>query len=108
MMDYKEQITNRIIIILEKVFSRNKTLFGKTIGYDESRIRSYTHQELSDRSMPPAEVIAAIVDKVEINPDWLLLGKGEMLKSDDIANKSPEWLLDRLEDYCRENERLRS
>lgn len=108
MMDYKEQITNRIIIILEKVFSRNKTLFGKTIGYDESRIRSYTHQELSDRSMPPAEVIAAIVDKVEINPDWLLLGKGEMLKSDDLANKSPEWLLDRLEDYCRENERLRS
>ena len=58
--------------------------------------------------MPPAEIIAAIVDKVEINPEWLLLGKGEMLKKDiQENNTSPEWLLDRLEKFCLENERLR-
>lgn len=80
-MGYKEQITSRIIEILNSRFDGNKSKFGLALGLKESRIRSYTHENLKERSMPPAEFIALIVDKVEINPEWLLLGKGVMDKN---------------------------
>lgn len=79
-MNYKEEITNRIAIVLEDIFSGNKSRFAKKIDVDESRIRSYTLKNLNDRSMPPAEFIAAMISNIGINPEWLLLGEGEMLK----------------------------
>lgn len=79
-MDYKEQITSRLILILDRLYSGNKSRMGDVVGVDESRIRSYTQKNVVKRSMPPAEFIAALIEKVEINPEWLLLGVGEMIK----------------------------
>lgn len=111
-MDYKHQLSSRLKLILDNVFKGNMSRFGHAIGMTEGSIRGYiVGKKDKDGNyrlvVPSAEVIATIADNVGINSEWLLLGRGEMLKKDEDANKSPEWLLDRLENYCRENERLR-
>lgn len=79
-MDYKEQITNRITLIRNEIYSANNSKMGISVGVDESRIRSYTQKNISKRSMPSSEFIT-LLDKVGINPEWVLFGTGEMLKS---------------------------
>lgn len=112
-MDYKHQLSSRLKIILDNVFKGNMSRFGLAIGMTEGSIRGYIVGKKDKEGIyrlvvPSAEVIATIADNVGINSEWLLLGHGKMLRKDEEeANKSPEWLLDRLEDYCRENERLR-
>lgn len=112
-MDYKHQLSNRLKLILENVFKGNVSRFAKSIGMTEGSIRGYiVGKKDKDGNyrlvVPSAEVIASIVDNIGINSEWLLLGRGEMLKkNEEDANKSPEWLLNRLEYYCLENERLR-
>jgi hypothetical protein len=111
-MDYKHQLSSRLKLILDNVFKGNMSRFGHAIGMTEGSIRGYiVGKKDKDGNyrlvVPSAEVIATIADNVGINSEWLLLGRGEMLKKDEDANKSPELLLDRLENYCRENERLR-
>lgn len=80
-MDYKKLITNRITDILNIIFNGNKSKFGDSIGLDESRIRSYTKDNIEERSMPSADFIALVIEKIDINPEWLLLGIGEMKKN---------------------------
>ena len=80
-MTYKEQITNRLVAIRNDMFSGNNSKMGNAVGVDESRIRSYTKDNVKDRSMPPAEFIASLIENVEINPEWLLLGVGGMMKN---------------------------
>lgn len=101
-MNYKEQITNRLIIITDELFSGNKSSFGKIVGYDESRIRSYTHNNIKERSMPTSEFIAAVVKYVEVNPEWLLLGEGEMIRS----NHDPNIVCEPSETYRTKEDRL--
>lgn len=49
-----------------------------------------------------------------VNPEWLLTGKGEMLRSENrqdinvVDQKSVGFILDRYEALVRENEKLRS
>lgn len=47
----------------------------------------------------------------QLNPDWLLLGKGEMLRgsaSEKPSNATIDRLLERIEDLARENGRLQA
>jgi len=101
-MNYKEQITNRLIIIVDELFSGNKSSFGKIVGYDESRIRAYTHKNINERSMPTSEFIAAVIKYIEINPEWLLLGEGEMIK----ANHDPNTVCEPTETYRTKEDQL--
>lgn len=108
-MSYKEHITKRLTEILNEIFSGNKSAFANAIGQDESRIRSYTHEDPNKRALPSAEFIACVIQNIEINPEWLLLGIGEMKKDPEIntTNTTQELLLSRVEELAIENDRLK-
>lgn len=97
-MDYKTQITNRLVEVLEKVFSNNRSEFGRRVGVKESRIRSYTHEVIGERSMPSADFIASVIMNIEINHEWLLFGKGEMMGSDMMVlqKSGADWYVELL------------
>lgn len=50
------------------------------IGTNEANIRNYLAGK-----QPKFDTLSAIVEKFEINAEWLLAGKGEMLKSSTLA-----------------------
>jgi len=90
--------------------------FEEKIGSPNGKI----YKALSRNSGVNADTISEIVDKFpNISPDWLLLGKGEMLRrsdpdgalsqpqSSDFVQKILADKDRRIEDLVRENERLR-
>ncbi len=55
-------------------------------------------------------VLVKIIDYcLDVNPEWLLLGKGKMIKEDSIASTESmqDSFLRRFEELSRENERLK-
>ena len=58
--------------------------FAKLIGVNESNIRSYLAG-----TQPKFDVLSAIAGKLAINCEWLLTGKGNMLKEQEQQNSSP-------------------
>lgn len=88
-MTYKELLSRRLKIILDDIFKGNVSKFGKTIGITEGSIRGYVgDKKENDGSVrivtPSAEIIALIIEKIGINPEWLISGKGEMLIEDNV------------------------
>lgn len=82
-MDYNQLLSKRLKIILDECFDGNYSAMSRMIGVSDTGLGSYIRgKKLKDESIklsvPSAEVIANIVDKLEINPEWILFGKGEM------------------------------
>lgn len=67
-------ISLRIKELVDHFFDGNVSKFGKSIGFSEANIRNYING-----TQPKVEFLSIIIDKFEINADWLLSGKGEML-----------------------------
>lgn len=83
-------IHDRIQQIVNTFAGGKNTLFASKLGVSEGNIRSYIKG-----TMPKADLLAKIVNSYDINPMWLLTGKGEILNSDDeqttlIPVASPE------------------
>ena len=71
---------------LVKYFSNgNNSDFATKIGVSEANIRNY----INDRAEPKFNILEKIAINFEINYEWLLTGKGEMLKSI-VSNKNLE------------------
>lgn len=73
-------INERLQIIVDELFDGNKAKFAKSIEIAPTSISNY----LSDKrqSKPSADMLEKIINVVEIlSAEWLLTGKGEMLKS---------------------------
>lgn len=73
---------------LVKYFSNgNNSDFATKIGVSEANIRNY----INDRAEPKFNILEKIAINFEINYEWLLTGKGEMLISNDLnKNLEPE------------------
>lgn len=67
-------------------FSGNYSAMSRMLGITDSGLGSYIRgKKLKDGgikySSPSVDIIASIIEKLEINPEWLITGKGEMKKS---------------------------
>jgi hypothetical protein len=114
-------VNKRINELAEKFFSGNNVRFAEFLSTSEANIRNYRSNK-----EPKLEILNRIVDKLEISYEWLLTGKGQMLKSDtnDMYNVEPSasepapgpapvsvdfaFMLERYEKLARENERLKA
>lgn len=70
-------IRERFILILNKLFNGNQSQMAFKLGLTQGHISNIVNRG----SKPSAELIAKTVDLVGVSADWLLTGKGEMLKS---------------------------
>ncbi|MDD4010001.1 MAG: hypothetical protein PHQ67_09365 [Fermentimonas sp.] len=94
-MDYNTLLSKRLKIILDDVFSGNYSAMSRAIGVSDKGLSSYIRgTRLKDGSFrlstPSAEVVANIISKLEIYPEWILFGKGKMKKKDnqeDVVNE---------------------
>lgn len=97
-------------------YGLNTRQFEEKISASNGQIYKY----LSRGGGLNSDTLAKILDKFQqISPDWLLLGKGEMLRSEGVGNCQPtpekeiilKDLIDRkdhrIEELTRENEHLR-
>lgn len=70
------------------------------------------HKAMVRKSGLKSDTLAKIIDIFpQINPDWLIAGKGEMLRSSSPAAPSDstlDRLLERIEDLARENGQLQA
>ena len=76
-------VNERILIIANELFGGSVNALCKACGIKQGTMSNIVSGRMSK---PSFEVISAIVDNSNVSSDWLLLGKGSMLKSD-INNK---------------------
>jgi phage repressor protein C with HTH and peptisase S24 domain len=69
-------ITLRINTIANKYFDGNNVDFGRFMETSEANIRNYR-----TKNVPKTDFIVKLCEKLEINFDWLLLGKGDIQKT---------------------------
>lgn len=83
MFDYFHQMSDifkRISKVIEKE-GLNPTSFSKKIGVSDQVIRNIVTNE---RNKPGFDVLVAIIQTFDwLNSEWLITGKGEMLKLED-------------------------
>lgn len=95
-MDYNVLLSKRLKIILDELFDGNYSAMSRFLGLSDNGLASYIRgtkqKDGSFRlSTPSAEVIANIINKLEINIEWIMFGKGEMKnKGRDSIVKEPE------------------
>jgi transcriptional regulator with XRE-family HTH domain len=76
-------INLRIKHIVDTLYGGNKSKMATEIGIDEANIRNYIKG-----TEPKATFIEKILEKTEINIEWLLTGKGEIQK-ENVKNEIP-------------------
>lgn len=75
-------INERIKTLVIHFTEGNNSLFASKLGISEANIRNYIA-----KTEPKYSVLEKIVNTFEINYEWLLTGKGEMLKSESSSNQ---------------------
>lgn len=70
-------ISDRIRQLVLKFADGNNTKFASMVGTSEANIRNYMRGR-----EPKAELLKAIINELNINPYWLLDGKGEILQEE--------------------------
>lgn len=74
-MNANTTISERIQALINEFCNGTNSQFAKTIGVNESNIRSYL-----SGTQPKFDVLSSIASKLAINCEWLLTGKGNMTK----------------------------
>jgi hypothetical protein len=70
-----ETINDRIEILINKCFDGNKAAFAKSIGLPPTGMSNYLGKQR--RSKPSVDMIVKIINTLNVDADWLLMGKGE-------------------------------
>ena len=89
-----DSINDRLQIIVNEFFDGNKAQFAKAVNIPPTSISNYFNEKR--QSKPSSEMLCKILNVVdELSPEWLLTGKGSMLKSstaqkDDVKAVKPE------------------
>lgn len=80
-----DSINDRLQIIVNEFFEGNKAQFAKAVNIPPTSISNYFNEKR--QSKPSSEMLCKILNVVDkLSSEWLLTGKGSMLKSD-INNK---------------------
>lgn len=109
-MNEKSSINERILYLIDFKASGNKKKFSEIIGYAPQVISNIVSGR---KTKPSFEVIHKILSSfVDISADWLLTGKGEMLRASRSAGPATadqseilellRWKVDRLEEENKE------
>ena len=77
-MDYSAEISARINQVITHFTGGNVSKFGRMIDVIPDTVSTYLGKN-KRITMPSAEFISKLVDKFGISPEWILLGKGEMI-----------------------------
>lgn len=83
-------IKERLLHIIDSLFGGNKNAFSRAIGISPNSLSNYIGEK---ESKPAYDIISVIVEKIKVNPYWLLTGKGEMKKSDNMNELEYVYLL---------------
>lgn len=75
-------IHERIRQIVEKLGDGKNTVIASKLGISEGNIRGYIKGV-----MPKQDVLEKIVTCLDVNPEWLLTGKGNMKKDDNCETR---------------------
>ena len=87
-------INQRIAEIINKLFRNNKRAFSAAIGVNPSVIENIVGKR---RSSPSFDITNKIISSIEnINIEWLMTGKGEMLKINDVNNMTDSFVSDKI------------
>lgn len=74
-----ESINDRIKELITKRYNGNASAFAREVGIKQPTLNTIIGER---KSKPSFDVINAIALSANINTDWLLTGKGDMLKKD--------------------------
>lgn len=82
-------------IFLERLqqYAKAKNLSFRSISLSAGQSASYLSNSLKQGSTPSVEVVSNIIDKYpDLNPNWLLTGKGVMVLEENLMSSSGEIL----------------
>ncbi len=100
-MNNFSSINDRIFYIIENQCNKNQKKFADLIGFSPQVVGNIV---AGRRSKPSYDVLVAILSSfVDIDTDWLILGKGEMLKHPEGPAMVPQ---DQPKDRQKEIDRL--
>lgn len=77
-------IHDRIALCVQKYGAGKNTVFAEKLGVSEGNIRGYIKGVV-----PKADVLENIVRTYDISPEWLLTGRGKMLKTKEPLSDTP-------------------
>ena len=112
----KAELSNRIWQIRQSLFDDNNRVYSQKICVNEQALS----QICSGKRNAGIEIVQRILENIpEISPDWLLLGRGKMLRQNDAMYETDRegaqykavegndgWNRVTIADLQRENERL--
>lgn len=86
-------INQRIEELINELFNGNNSLASKELGVNEASIRQYRKNTL-----PNANFLTKLVELFGVSADWLLTGRGEMKRIEEVTQlyhpKTPEPIRD--------------
>lgn len=108
-MSYLDEISDRINQVVDhftlKDDKQNVSAFSKMIDFRPDTISTYIGKK-GKISMPGAEFISLLVGKLGICSEWMLLGKGEMFRTNETeklkVTDGNKYLVDRFEEVISE------
>jgi hypothetical protein len=80
--DFIKSINLRINDLVNYFSNDNNSSFARLVGTSEANVRNYRADTL-----PKADFLIKVTSKLEINCEWLLLGKGDMLETSVEKNR---------------------
>lgn len=103
----QETVNERIRLIAEKLYKNNVNELCRALDIKQATMSNIVAGRMSK---PSFEVLAAIIEKSNVSAEWLITGKGEMLKSslpkEEPAPITSERLLSIIESQQRTIENL--
>lgn len=78
-------IAQRVELLVDRFAEGVNTRFAELVGTSEANIRNYKNGKL-----PKLDFVCSVCDSLEINYEWLLSGKGEMMRSAVVKNSISE------------------
>lgn len=84
-----ETINDRMEQIVEERFNGNKSAMAKSLGIDRATLSNYIGTKR--RSKPSIDLVSKIIDKLDVNPYWFLLGRGELSGSSIVTGAGSQF-----------------
>ena len=100
-MEKNFDISRRVEQLVDHFAEGINTRFAELVGTSEANIRNYKNGKL-----PKLDFVYGVCDGLGVSYEWLLVGKGEMLKALTRAESSPVAGNDTLQALLEANGRL--